>query len=468
MNTGLKRRLKRIIKGGFRSIGLDIRRAKRTRPAGAARSGSGAAVRRKPSPYEHASPENLYDAVDFLRNAAVDEMNRNLQRRIRAEVRDGRPLKIGFLVSDRSKWNMDSVLDEVRKAGWSARVYLCPKQAAYADRDDKAIAYQSERDFFLQVDSDLVDLYDWKEDLQKPVEDLVDADVVFFQQPWGMQDLPRRLAGRALNAYVHYGFMMMANHGQHYHIGSFHPYLWRYFTQTEGHRLLHLENDPSAYSKLVVTGYPKLDVYLSEAGGGSELWPLPNQSARRIIYAPHHAVTKGSLGMSTFAWNHDLLLELARTTPGTQWLYKPHPNLKYAIARAKLMTREEYEAYERAWAELPNAAVYDSGRYFDVFRSSDVLITDCGSFLAEYLPTGNPIIWLVSATSVGLNAVGQSLADGFYQVRTIPELHETYKRVVVAGEDPLKATRERAIERVLPPGGSAALAIVDHLREQLT
>ena len=168
MTTGLKRRLKRAIRGTLRSIGLDVRRISRTRPTGATRGGSGAAARRKPSPYQHASAENLYEAVDFLRNAALDEVNRNLQRRIAAEVHGGRPLKIGFLVSDRTKWNMDSVLDEIRRAGWVARVYLSPKQASYAHRDDKAIAYQSERDFFLQVDSDLVDLYDWKEDRHKP------------------------------------------------------------------------------------------------------------------------------------------------------------------------------------------------------------------------------------------------------------------------------------------------------------
>lgn len=418
--------------------------------------------------YERDSAENLYEAVDFIRSTKVAEMNRLVEDRIRSEVRNGRRLRVAFLVSDRSKWNADSLLEEMRRVGWSTRLYLCLKKVNYAGRDDRIQTYEAERRYFANIDPGLVELYDPVEDLEVPVEDKVEADIIFYQQPWGMKDFPRRMLGRALGAYMHYGFMLMANHGMHYNIGGFHPYLWRYFTQTEAHRILHLKHDPSAYDKLVVTGYPKLDVYLSELPDGlPAIWPVPDPSVRRIIYAPHHSLQKNSLRMATFPWNHKFILDLARNTPQLQWVYKPHPNLKYNVSRSKLMTRDEYLQYEEAWSKLSNATVYDHGQYFDIFRTSDALITDCGSFLAEYLPTGKPIIWLASADSVGFNPVGASLAEAFYQVRSLPELQSVFDKVVIGRGDYLESVRLRAAQRLFPQNGKAATAVVEHLRAAL-
>jgi hypothetical protein len=409
---------------------------------------------------------DIADAIDFTRSSLVEQRHRAVLRRIRAEIAGGRPPRIAFLVSERSKWNADSLLEEMRTAGWSTRLYLGLRGARYADRKDKVDAYRAERDFFTRVDGDVVDLYDWEEDRELVVEDVVDADVVFFQQPWGMENLPRRLVSRSLGAYMHYGFILMANDQQHYNMGSFHPYLWRYFAQTEAHRELQLKNDPSAYDRISVTGYPKLDVYFSEPGE-SDVWAGPRNGTIRIVYAPHHSVGRRSLGMSTFGWNHQTMLNLARTTPGTQWVYKPHPNLRYKVAQNKIMTRDEYITYEESWSGLPNAAVYDSGRYFDIFRSSDVLITDCGSFLAEYLPTGAPIIWLASANSVGFNPVGRSLAEAYYKADSLESLQNVFTRVVMDGHDPLKEVRTRMTNRLFPAVGRAATAVVEELRRQL-
>jgi CDP-glycerol glycerophosphotransferase (TagB/SpsB family) len=262
---------------------------------------------------------------------------------------------------------------------------------------------------------------------------------------------------------------MMANHGMHYNIGSFHPYLWRYYTQTEAHRAMHLAHDPSAYDRLVVTGYPKLDVYLEDDPTERLDHPVwgEGQGDTRIIFAPHHSLGQDNLNMGTFRWTHERMLEFARSHERLRWVYKPHATLRHSVVKNGIMTREQYAVYERAWADLPNATIYDSGDYFDIFRSSDVLITDSGSFLAEYLPTGNPIIWLVHPTTIGLNEVGQGLARGFYDVHDLDELDATFQQVVVDGNDPMAAERAAAAATLLPTGGSAARAVVGHLRSVL-
>ena len=209
---------------------------------------------------------DLYDMVEFIRKIHIDDLNAKLEDQIRDRLKDkNEKLRIGFLVNEKAKWNCQSLLKEIQKnERMTAKIFLSLneryKKFSHTDRTDD---YLQHREFFMSIDKNLVDLYDYKKDWEKPIEE-IDVDVLLYQQPWGMKDFPKRMAGRTLNVYMHYGFIMMANHSMHYNIGSFYPYLWKYFTQTEGHRLLHLNHDPSSFDKIVVTGYPKLDVYLEQ------------------------------------------------------------------------------------------------------------------------------------------------------------------------------------------------------------
>lgn len=409
-------------------------------------------------PYMRESTDNIYDAIDFVRKTYLDHINSLLVEGARQRLKNGGKLRIGFVVNEGAKWNCSSLLDELQKEQQvETRIYLSVL------RKD---SYLKEREFFLGIDNKLQDLYDWENDVETPIEDL-DLDVAFYQQPWGMRDYPRRMAGRTLNAYMHYSFMIMANHGMHYNIGSFHSYLWRYFTQTERHRLLHLEHDPSAYDRAVVVGYPKLDVYLTNKLEDCDVWKdygKRHQGTKRIIFAPHHSFGKGSLQMATFKWSGRRMLEFAKRNPNFQWVYKPHPRLKYSVVGSRIMTNGQYQAYEQAWANSANSAMYDQGNYFDIFKTSDVLITDCCSFLAEYLPTGKPIIRLISRNAIDFNAVGRRLAGCYYEARNMKEFESLFHSVVVQGNDPLKGKRLEAVDSLFPMTGKSSTAIVQHLK----
>ena len=464
---GLAWRTRRLTRPVTRPLLRYLKRM-RSRSSSARRRG-GSDDRSIKNAYPRASARNVHEAIDFVRGVELGRMNSALIERIRNETITGRPLRVALLVNDRTKWNAASLVREMRSEGWEIRLHLCLTDAQDLSLDERRSSYATERAFFAAIDPDLMDLYDPEVDQVVPVEE-IDADVVFFQQPWGMKAAPRRLAGRALGAYMHYGFMLTANHGMHYNIGTFHPYLWRYFTQTEAHRTLHLAHDPSAYDRLVVTGYPKLDVYLDADPTeriDHPIWEGPDRRAKRIIFAPHHSLGQDNLRMATFRWTHDVMLKHAQAHPGLQWVYKPHATLRHSVVRNDVMTKEQYAAYEQSWAQLPNATVYDSGDYFEIFRSSDVLITDSGSFLAEYLPTRNPIIWLVQAGSIGLNGVGESLARGFYDVHDLASLDATFRSVVLEGNDPLAHVRDAGAATLVPSGGSAARAVVEHLRREL-
>jgi CDP-glycerol glycerophosphotransferase (TagB/SpsB family) len=276
------------------------------------------------------------------------------------------------------------------------------------------------------------------------------------------------MVGKSLALYTPYQCSVYTVPRMEFKRPSFFPYLWRYYSQGDLHKEMHLKHDPGIAGRQVVTGYPKLDTYLQPAPASCDAWPDSSGNRTRVIYAPHHSLPKEALKISTFHWNHDLLLDTAKRHKDTQWIYKPHARLKYVVEKNGVMSTSDYEQYVTTWREMENTSVYDEGEYFDIFKTSDVLITDCASFLGEYAPTGRPIIWLVSdVAAIKLNEIGAELSRGFYMVRSREEFVKVFDDVVVQRRDPLRELRMENVRKVLYLGRSSAAAVVDHLKSEL-
>ena len=361
------------------------------------------------------------DAVRFVQAELARQALHALEARVRQRLAAGAALRVSFIVSERAKWNAQEVLDLLAQRGAEVGVTLMRMERQGESEQDARTTYAEERRFFSELGVPVTLGYDWESQRHLPPES-IDADVVFLQQPWRMEQFPRRLLGRALTCYLHYGIALMDNTDMHYAIPGFHPYLWRHYAPTEYHRDMHLEVDPSAWDRSRVVGYPKLDRYLDPPPTASHLWADTSQVRHRIVVAPHHSVGPTGLKMSTFTWSGPALLSLARDRADVSWLYKPHPRLRHAVVTNAVMTRADFDAYEGSWAELPNAAIYTGPDYLDAFRTSDALITDSGSFMAEYAPTNRPIIRLRRSDSVGLNRAGRALASSTLDVWSPEEL----------------------------------------------
>ena len=93
---------------------------------------------------------------------------------------------------------------------------------------------------------------------------------------------------------------------------------------------------------------------------------------------------------------------------------KPHPNLCFAVIEAGLFKSEEdYLAYLQEWDSLPNAKVVTGGYYQDVFKTSDAMILDSASFIAEYQYTHKPMLFLTREGET-FNPLGQRILDVSY------------------------------------------------------
>ncbi len=405
-----------------------------------------------------------------------------LARRLRARLRDralgapqtscapppqaGRPLRIGFIVCTSAKWGLDSVLAALR---------ICPEvecgfYMTLSDVDlrrppaSRRAHYARKRAYFAARAPILGDLYDAGRDHMRPAE-AIDCDIAFIQQPWGMQDLPRRLAGRVRTAYVHYGVPVIANDWMQSGLPDFHPFLWRYFAANDLHAARVRAGGMVRGSALRVTGHPKFDIYHSPppARDAVALWPRAADTGRmRVIYAPHHGLGANTLRLGTFAWSGPAMRDLARRHPEVDFILRPHPNLGLELARSGMMRADQWQGWLQDWQNGPNTVLSLDGDYFDLFRTSDLMITDSGSFLAEYLPTMKPLLRLVRDDATPLNDFGAQLGTGFYTARDRAQL-EAHFHQIVQGHDPLAPARAQAAQLVCPDAMRAAQAIVEDL-----
>lgn len=82
------------------------------------------------------------------------------------------------------------------------------------------------------------------------------------------------------------------------------------------------------------------------------------------------------------------------------------------------------------------------------FKSSDLMISDCCSFLAEYLPTKNPLIRPTRNDSLELNSLGKKVVEGYYQTNSNEELERVFEQLVVKKNDYKKSIRLDSIKNV--------------------
>lgn len=375
-------------------------------------------------------------------------------------------LRVGFVVCTSAKWGLDSVLAALRgqpdiDCGFYLTLSDVDLRRNLAQRRE---TYARERAFFAARAPILADLYDPERDRIYPAA-AIDCDIAFIQQPWGMQDLPRLLAGRVCTAYVHYGMPVIANDRMQSALPDFHPFLWRYFAATEIHAARIRAGGMVREAALRVTGHPKFDIYHSPAPARDAvaLWPHAAETGRmRVIYAPHHGLGPGTLQLGTFAWSGPAMLDLARRHKEVDFILRPHPNLGLELTRSGVMRADQWQGWLQSWQEGPNTALSLDGGYFDMFRTSDLLITDSGSFLAEYLPTNRPLLRLVRDDATPLNDFGERLGAGFYTARD-PAQMEALFRQIAQGHDPLAAGRAQATRLLRPGSVPAALTIAEDL-----
>ncbi|MGN1153132.1 MAG: CDP-glycerol glycerophosphotransferase family protein [Candidatus Gastranaerophilaceae bacterium] len=385
-------------------------------------------------------------------------------KRLQAEIQS-RKLNVIFLSSENAKWAYQSIYEEFSKnPKFNTKVLVYPRKT-FQKKKYNFLEYKdlAEKNYNHFKQNGINVEYSFNFKTQKYINlKRFNPDIIFYEQPW---DLPeeysiKHTAKYALTFYCAYGSCI--TNGQNEYSETFYRDVLTYFLDNHFIKNVLLEHGCNEKS-LVVCGQPKLDYYLNPVNKDNIIWKTNNK--KRVIYAPHHSFSKESmLKFGTFDWNYKYFFNFAKAHPEIEFIIKPHPELKRQIVREKLMSVDEMIRYFEMWANLPNAQVYEFGDYFDMFRTSDLLITDCNSFLYEYLPTKKPVIHLIGKYSVGHNNFGQKIISGYYPVRNIDELNSQLDLVLFKEQDPLLSVRTNVIEKdLIQPNNGVARFISNYI-----
>ena len=221
------------------------------------------------------------------------------------------------------------------------------------------------------------------------------------------------------------------------------------------------------------SGYPKIDTFYRNASAFKFYWKMTRPDAKKIIYAPHWSIDEG-VKYATFQWNYKFMYEFARAHPEISWVVKPHPNLMYSAVKSGLFaSTDDFKKYFLAWQNLPNALVYTGAYYQNIFATSDGMILDSGSFIAEYQYMNKPMIFLLRGTQ-SFNDLGKKILAASYVVdgKDLKGIAENIQRIFIEGKDDKAAARRELFDKYLNyPKANGMLAsefiyksIVDELK----
>lgn len=210
---------------------------------------------------------------------------------------------------------------------------------------------------------------------------------------------------------------------------------------------------------LAVTGLPIMDENLVPKNNLEDVWPVKD-NRKRIIYAPHHTIGTihvSGIAYSTFLEYCDFMLELkSKYKEQVYFIFKPHPYLFHNLCL--VWGEEKAKEYYNKWQEPGYSHIEVNTKYIALFKHSDAMIHDCGSFTIEYMYSGNPVMYLIRGEDheSNMNSCGKKAYQLHYKGRTQSDI-ESFVNDVIEGRDELKPARETFIkESLLPPNGKSA------------
>ena len=280
-------------------------------------------------------------------------------------------------------------------------------------------------------------------------------DVVIFLRPY-LSNFSKNfqadtLTPQTLWIYIHYCYGTTT---LPYHNSLTFLLTWKFFFDTDLTRKLFDENCDVGIPRGVYSGLPKMDYFFDEAAQKNFPWKMIRPDAKKIIWAPHWTLPKSSCNeiYATFHRNFRFMYEFAKAHPETSWVVKPHPRLEISAVEAGLFPNvDAYENYLQMWNALPNAQVFTGAYYQPIFATSDGLILDSASFIAEYQFTHKPLIYLLNDGATNFTELGEKILNVSYIVdgKNFDDIAFAIQTIFIDGNDPLKIERQKIFDELL-------------------
>ncbi len=397
----------------------------------------------------------------YLEKTFYEKIQNAYLDRINQFRKDRKKIKVMFWVTQNSLWNCQSLYNELdNNKVFEVQILALPNHEDSIN--NFSVSCLENYNFFIKRNMNVVMGYEIE---SKKFIDLLnlDCDIIFLDQPYNIfeKEYPyEKLAKKYFICYVPYGYKVAYAPQAHFNM-KLQNVAWKIFCESEWHYSQFVKYEKLKGENVAVSGYPKLDEY-SNGNMDYSVWKNGNSKKKRIIWAPHWAFRCNNLQVSTFDKNYKKFYKYASKHQEIDWILKPHQRLFFWAIESGLMNRKEVKEYIKCWNDLPNAKVYNEGMYMNIFKTSDALITDCGSFLGEYLPNNKPVIQLYNA-GLKLNEIGNKIVKSYYIAHNFEEVEKYIKNIVIENDDYKKNDRENVMKFVMPNRNGAGKKIVNYL-----
>jgi len=364
-------------------------------------------------------------------------------------------LRVCFLVSENEKWNAQSLYDIMEKDNDFYPFLVVTRLKNTRGK----ISFQHNIEFFRNCCNNVEIGFDEEKNRSIDLK-LFKPDIIFYQQPWEIykNQSPSYMIDSALSYYFPYAIGSV-NSVLKLNFNKFYIILQKHFVFSDEEKNQYINICKYVKENTSVVGHPKFDYIYNN-------YKEKNYNKKYVIYAPHHSFNNNSLlHYGTFHWNGKYILKWAKSHPELNWVFKPHPQLKHILLKKKFMTENEVEQYYKDWADL--GIYYGDGNYFDLFKNSTCLITDCGSFLTEYFPTKNPVIHLRNPKGTDYAVNHKIIMTTYYDVWNITQLKSSLEDILINGQDTKREERLSLLNKFKIFNENSANKIIKELRNDL-
>lgn len=414
----------------------------------------------------------------YLSDLLIFKSRKRKQKAIIESIRNKPTIKVAFQLVHASAWKCDVLYELLRKdPKFDPLVVICPHFPSSEYEREK----EFQRCIDLCKDKNYQYLITRQDGVYLSLEVIFNGehpDVVFIQNAWE-RTLPQYQISaypKSLVCYIPYFFTLNILFKKNYS-KLFHSLLWAYFVESDWHRDQSIKYSRFNKINAVALGYPGLDRFLLPKGRRVESWPDSTvhgmAEKKRVIYAPHHTISTSDAGLaySTFEkFGLAIQVKARELKEQFSFVFKPHPLLFDKLCDHPEWGKERAKAYWDDWGSISGTPVVE-GDYTDLFHDSDCLIHDCNSFLAEYLATGKPCLFLMNDENIPdrINEYGGYLLAAHYKAFSENDIWTFLESVFVNKHDPMLEERRSARDNYLisPHGKSASKNIAEFLTESL-
>lgn len=391
--------------------------------------------------------------IDKIRYKAVilPSIMRKQEKRIEKIRREGKA-RVAFIVSSLSMWRLERVyrLMEAQPERFEPRVILIPFRSYCPEDKERDMARA--REYFAKAAIKTIEAEDMA---------AFDPDIVFYPQFY------RRPYEKGLNpidnedrllCYSPYGIMLIDEPWQYNQ--RLHNTAWKLFLQSSYHKSVAAKLAFNKGANAVVVGDADCDEFADSSF--NDVWKPQECPKKRIIWAPHHSFGHADeLGRDSFLWTAEEMVRIAKEYSGSvQFAFKPHPRLFSELCRREDWGEARAKAFFDFWAESSNTQ-YDNESFVDLFKGSDAMIHDCNSFIAEYMYTAKPVLFLsrhIGKVRSGLNGIGRKALDASFIGDSAESVTEFIGNLISGTGDTKKDLREGFRKEYLSPSDEAGFA----------